>query len=234
MSNNSMFPTKLLETAHQIMTESDPKAENIKEPAPKIIDDEPALPSDDESIQQDEIFNMDEEIVEAKPDVEISKKTGKPKRKLTEKQLENLANARAKGLIKRRELALVKKKDRELAKLERTKHIRTKRAKQLEEEAQISALAQESVQKTEAAGWNDEKLVSLMNRTMDTYFEKRKAEKTKREFIPVDPATQGYYMPAQPPQAQRYVPKPVAQPVILRSDPSHPEYNPYLKLFGLK
>ena len=52
------------------------------------------IPEPDEK-SQDELFEKPE--VEDKPAIEISKKTGKPKRKLTQKQLDSLAKAREKS-----------------------------------------------------------------------------------------------------------------------------------------
>jgi len=130
-------------------------------------------------------------------------------------------------------LALIKKKEKEIAKLERTKNIRAKRAKMLEEESQIAALAQESSENTQKNNvFNEEYLTSLMNKTMDTYFQKRQLEKTKRATIPVDPAQAQYYMPSQPPINP--IQAPIQQPKFKRTDPRSKEYNPYLKMFNLE
>jgi hypothetical protein len=65
-----------------------------------------------------------------------------------------------------------------------------------------------------------------MNKTMDTYFEKRQQKKREREHVPAPP--QGYYVPAMPPP-QRYAPHP-AKPV--EQKPKKPS-NPYYAMFGL-
>ena len=183
----------------------------------------------EKSKEQDEIFEMPEE--------ETPKKKGK--RQLSEKQLNALARAREAGLKKRQAKAAAKKKEQELYKLEKTKHIRARKKKQLDDEALIMAHAETEYEQKEKASWDEERLVSLMNRTMDTYFDRRKKEKTHRTTVPIDPAQGGYYVPAQPPQPQRYA-APVQQvtqppaPPIDRLNPNHPQHNPYLSLFNLK
>ena len=120
--------------------------------------------------------------------------------------------------------------------MEKTKHIRERRRRQLEEEAKIAAFAEEEHEKKEKAAWDEEKLTALMNRTLDTYFEKRKKEKQHRTTVPVAP--EGYYIPAQPPAAVRALPRQAPRvapaPAVDRTNPEHPDYNPYLKLFNLK
>ena len=181
-----------------------------------------------EEKEQEEIFEMPEE---PKP-----KKKGK--KELSEKQLAALARAREAGIKKRQAKAAAKKKEAELYKLEKTKHIRARKKKQLDDEALIMAHAETEYEQKEKAAWDEERLVSLMNRTMDTYFEKRKKEKTHRTTVPVDPSQAGYYVPAQPPPQTRYIPvqqqPQVPNPQIDRTNPNHPEHNPYLSLFNLK
>jgi len=178
-----------------------------------------------EEMKQEEIF--------VKPEPEPPVK-GKKKRVLSQKQLDALAAARVKGLEKRRALAAAKKKEAEIKKLEKTKHIRAKKQRQLEQDALIMAHAEEEVEKKEKAVWDEERLTELMTRTMDAYFEKRKKEKMIRTTVPMDPAQGGYYVPAQPPPPQRYQQAPPPPPQVDRNDPSHPNHNPYLSLFNLK
>ncbi len=179
-------------------------------------------------VEQDEIFEKPKE--DSKPK--------KKKKQLTEKQLAALARAREAGLKKRQAKAAAKKKEAELYKLEKTKHIRARKKKQLDDEALIMAHAEVEHERKEKAMWDEERLVQLMNKTMDTYFEKRKKEKTHRTTVPIDPAQGGYYVPAQPPQPIKYqatqAPPPQPHPQIDRTNPNHPQYNPYLSLFNLK
>ncbi len=94
----------------------------------------------------------------------------------------------------------------------------------MEEEALIMAHAQDEVEKKEKAEWDEEKLVALMTKTMDTYYETRQKKKAERQHVP--PPPQGYYVPAQPPP-QRYIPK--SEPV----KPKKPK-NPSYAMFGLE
>ena len=167
--------------------------------------------------KQKEMFNIEEPV-------KISKKTGKPIRKLTEKQLDNLALAREKGLEKRRALKKAKEKEAAIQKAEKTRHIRARKKKQMDEEALIMAHAEEEVVKAERNAWDEERLVSLMNKTLDTYMDKREKKKQLRTTIPAPP--EGYlYYPGQPPQ--RIQPKQQTAP----KRPKSPD--PYAGLFGM-
>ena len=229
MTDESTLPIPIDELKAMMDEEEKQEAQVINEDnSPPVETQEIELGDVSEAMEpemtQEEIFEKTEPP-EPEPPVK-----GKKKRQLSQKQLDALARARVKGLEKRRALAAAKKKEAEIKKLEKTKHIRAKKQRQLEQDALIMAHAEEEVEKKEKAAWDEERLVDLMNRTMDTYFEKRKKEKMIRTTVPPDPATQGYYVPAQPPPPQRVIPKP--QPD--RTDPSHPDHNPYLKLFNLK
>ena len=114
-----------------------------------------------------------------------------------------------------------------MKKLEKTRHIRERKKKKMEEEALIMAHAEEEHEKNEKAAWDEEKLVSLMNRTMDTYFDKRAKKKAERQTVPAPP--QGYYVPAQPPPMERYVAK---NESYGKPKPKKPT-NPYYSMFGL-
>ena len=161
--------------------------------------------------------------------VELSKKTGKPKRQMTEKQKANLAAAREKAKIKRKQLAEARAKERERELAEKTKHIRERKARKLQQDALLKAEVEEELIKEEKDIWNEERITSLMNKTLDAYFEKRQKKKELREQIAAPP--QGYYIPAQPPQPIKGTPQQIRQPAA----PPKPkgQYNPYNKLFGL-
>ena len=212
MSNDSGFPT--IEELENLNSEEE--VEDIPEIQLEVEDiEEDNRPVEAEPLNQDEIF-VKEEVEEVKPK--------KKKKVLTQKQLDALAKAREKGLAKRRALAVAKKKEAEIQKLEKTKHIRARKKKKMEEEALIMAHAQDEVEKKEKADWDEEKLVALMTRTMDTYYDTRQKKKAERQSIPAPP--QGYYVPAQPPPNQRYIP-------VQEVKPKKPK-NPYYKLFGLE
>ena len=75
---------------------------------PEVLEEIP----EPEEKSQDELFEKPEASAPP-PAVEISKKTGKPKRKLTQKQLDSLAKAREKSMARRaksKEAKLEKKK----------------------------------------------------------------------------------------------------------------------------
>ena len=173
-----------------------------------------------------EITMKEPEIAEEDMVFDLPKKPKKKKRQLSEKQLANLAKAREKAAIKRKAIAAAKKKERELELAEKKLHIKKRKAKQLQQQAEIEAYSEEVVMKKEQSMWDEERLVGLMNRTMDTYFTKRKAEKEKRAHIPVDPAVYGRYQPGMPPQ--RSIPKPQPPQQQVRQ-----HRNAYSKMFGL-
>lgn len=226
-----MFSKEMVEAANEIIDEKDKPVKVIDEEQEEEIEEK------SEAILEDDVEEEEEEDIFIKPKTPepvVLNKKGKPKRKLTEAQLANLAKAREKGLLKRKALAIAKKKDAEIKKLEKTKHIRARKAKAIEQEAMIAAMATDEVEQKEKAEWDEERLVSLMNRTMDTYYNKRQEEKKKRATIPLDPAQQGYYIPAQaPPMRHQQQAPPQPQAPSSRQDPSHPQFNPYFKQFGI-
>ena len=173
-----------------------------------------------------EIVMKEPEIAEEDMVFDLPKKPKKKKRQLSEKQLANLAKAREKAAVKRKAIAAAKKKERELELAEKKAHIKKRKAKQLQQQAEIEAYTEDLVMKKEQNMWDEEKLVGLMNRTMDTYFEKRKAAKEQRAHIPVDPAVYGRYQPGMPPQ--RSIPKPQPPQQQVRKN-----RNPYSAMFGL-
>ena len=181
------------------------------------------LANDDDSVENEAITVESRETPSEKDLFEIPEKPKKKKRQMTEKQKAALAKAREKGNMKRKAMALARKKEEAMIKAEKKAHIKKRRQKQLEQEALIEEMAETSVMKKEQDLWDEEKLVSLMNRTMDTYFHKRQEEKTRRQQFPVDPAVYANYQPAQPPVRSK--PKPAPKARALR--------NPYSQLFGL-
>lgn len=200
-----------------------------EEPAQNELD---AIVEEEEGVELEIEEPVEEEIAPAPaPSEEAlfelpSEKPKKKKRQLSEKQLANLAKAREKAAIKRKALAAARKKERALELAEKKAHIKQKRARKIQQQAEIEAHAEDTIMKKEQSMWDEERLVGLMNKTMDTYFEKRKAEKEKRASFPVDPSHYANYNPGMPPQ--RVLPKPAPpkpQPKKHR--------NPYSHLFGL-
>ena len=156
---------------------------------------------------------------------------GKPrKRKMTEKQLENLRKAQEKSVARRKELKAARdlekaeklaKKELEMeAKLERKMEndVKMKMKLKMEQEAKESA--------RQAETWDESRLEALMERTLDNYIKKKKALKPKpKEMIP----------PPHQPAPYQYQP-PVRQPPShYRNGYSHTQHSlddPLTNLFG--
>lgn len=177
-------------------------------------EEEPTPQEPKEIKPQKELFDIPED-----PDAKPKKK----KRVLRPEQLEHLKIAREKSAIKRKALAAAKAKDKAIEVAKRKRHITERKKKEIENQALLESHAEAYVMKEEQDMWSEDKLVGLMNRTLDTYFHKRNEEKTKRQQIPIDPAHYANYQPAMPPQ--RAIPKPQQPRKQLR--------NPYSAQFGL-
>ena len=216
------------------------------------------LPIDIEDLVDEQVDSVDSKIPEAEgqgvtmeiEEVESDKKTeddcfekpnynekpltakGKPrKRKMTEKQLENLRKAQQKSVARRKEMKEVK--DLEKAEKLALKEIEMEKklSKKMEGEvrlkmaARMNAEAKESARKTET--WDEDRLTALMERTLDNYVAKKRAMKPKpRETIPA-PVPQPQYQPAYHQQPQR--------PQAYKPNYGHTQSSlddPYSKLFG--
>ena len=205
----------------EVVEEVAQEADNGESPPENIAteeEDEKLTP-----INEEEYVDAPEPIQEEVFD--LPKPKGKKKKQLSEKQLANLAKAREKAAIKRKAIAAAKRKERELELAEKKAHIKKRKAKQLQQQAEIEAYSEDIIMKKERSMWDEDKLVGLMNRTMDTYFEKRKAEKEKRAAFPVDPNVYAQYQPGMPPQ--RAIPRPQAPPQPRKNR------NQYSAMFGL-
>ena len=218
MSDDTMPDIPMIDDEPQVTLEIEEKEPETSE-LDAIIEEVEGEEENTESIP--EIPEPAEEVLFDLP----SEKPKKKKKQLSEKQLANLAKAREKAAIKRRAIAAAKKKERELALAEKKHHIKKRKARALQNQAEIEAYAEETVIQKEKSMWDEDKLTALMNRTMDTYFNKRKEEKTKRQQFPVDPAVYSNYNPGAPPQ--RSIPRqaPAPTPKQLK--------NPYSAMFGL-
>ena len=206
----------------EIEAEDQPEDEGIEQKELETIEEVPE-PEPEENVK---LTPREPEISPEDVVFDLPVKPKKKKKQLSEKQLANLAKAREKAAVKRKAIAAAKKKERELELAEKKAHIKKRKAKQLQQQAEIEAFTEDIVMKKEQSMWDEDKLVSLMNRTMDTYFEKRKAEKEKRAQIPVDPAVYSRYQPGMPPQ--RSIPKPQPPQQQVRK-----HRNPYSAMFGL-
>ena len=129
---------------------------------------------------------------------EVEKPKGKKKRVLTEAQLANLAKAREKSMVRRKELKEARAMDAALKKDDRMK-LKEDRIRKKEEGDELILMKARLKQEATAKGvWDEERIEKLMMKTLDTYIDKRKKEKS----IPKTtiPAPQAY--PHLTPQQQ--------------------------------
>ncbi len=198
-----------------IEEENEVEANEVEEP----VEEEPAEEQANDPVEEPEIF-------------EIPKKPRKKRKPLTEetkkKLRESLAKAREKSKQKRAALKVLRQKEEAQEKAIAKKHIKARKQKKMLEEAHLEVNAEQTIFKEEQDLWNEEKITSLMNKTLDTYFTKRAEQKKTREQFPMGPQGQPTYMPQQPAyqqtQPQRAIPKP--------APPRKPK-NPYFEMFGL-
>ena len=197
----------------------------VLDPQPQVEEPvEEILPEIQEpnSKSQEQIFEK------AEPEVEISKKTGKPKRKLNQAQLDGLKKAREKSKLRRQQMKEAKDIEKETKKMAREAKLEEKMQKQEEAEAIVRMKAEMKIQAEKSATWDEEKLSSLMMKTIDTYMEKKKAMKAKPQVSIPNPQT----MPQKPidpmfynayGQQGQYTTQPQYKPVPrLRKKPATP------------
>ena len=218
-------------------------AMNDTEPEPPAKVEEENIEAEVEEVEPEEEetspAEKPEDIVEqpapADELFEMPKKQRKKRKPLSDAQKdklrESLAKAREKSKLKRAALKALRLKTEAAEKVEAKKHIKARKKKKMLQDAHLEVNAEESIIKEEQDMWNEDRITSLMNRTLDTYFTKRKEEKKTRENFPMGPNQQPYYMPSQPAyhqtQPQRHIPKPAPPPA-----PRTPK-NPYFAMFGL-
>ena len=178
----------------------------------------PILEEDDEidkevKVKKQTIF----EVPKEEEPVVISKITGKPKRKCSEKKLLALKKAQQASRLKR--AANKEQKDLEKAgqRLELQKRKQEKLDKKLESDTTLELRQQIYLEEVARAQkdtvWDTERLTNLMNNTINNYItEKKKQKPVPKAFIP---AQQAYpqYTPQQQPQQQQTYYQPPPQPV---------------------
>lgn len=165
---------------------------------------------------EEELFDLPEKVEPVKPK--------KKKRQLTQKQLDNLKKAREKATIRRRELKAIRDKEKALELAEKKKHIRERKARKLKQTALLEVDAEEEIMKQEKDMWNEDRLIGLINKTMDSYHTKRQKEKMSRQQIPIS-NEQYQAFQQQTPQPVRAIPRQPPAPRKAR--------NPYSQFFGL-
>jgi len=173
-------------------------------------------------INQDDIF-----IKEEKP-------KGRKKRKpMSEEQKAKLAKAREKSLARRRELKEAKQLEQAKKRLERKQKIDAKVAKKMEEDAILEMKAKIYQEAQQKATWDEERLVKLMTKTIDSYIETKKKQKpVPRQHIPAPNQYPQYGAMAPMPQQQNgnYYPQPQTQPQ--QPQPRSQGHSAYNSLFG--
>ena len=183
--------------------------------------------------EKKEEVEMEVKEIEEKPQDEIFVKETKPKKKrkpMSEAHLNKLKIAREKSLERRRAVSEAKKVQKESQRLLKKEKMDAKVSKRLEEDAMIAMKAKIYNDAKEKSGWDEEKLVGLMTRTIDNYIEKKKSMKpAPKVHIPNKPAYPQYSpMVAQ----QNYQPQYI-QPQHLQQHNNRNNVNdPYQSLFG--
>ena len=165
---------------------------------------------------EEELFDLPEKAEPVKPK--------KKKRQLTQKQLDNLKRAREKAAIRRKELKAIRDKEKALELAEKKKHIRERKARKLKQTALLEVDAEEEIMKQEKDLWNEDRLIGLINKTMDSYHSKRQKEKMSRQQIPIS-NEQYQAFQQQAPQPVRAIPRPTPA--------TRKNRNPYSQFFGL-
>lgn len=212
---------------------------------------------ENKTINKEEVVELEEKEEEARseapkkevfekpkeePPVEISKKTGKPKRKLTETQLANLKKAREKSQARRKELKEAKDIVKEQKKMERELKQEAKLKKREEQEEIIRLKAKMKSEAERHATWDEERLTGLMEKTIENFIKKKKAMKPEpKTFIPnnnlpytnLPPHAQTPVYYTQPPPQQYYHQNGQPAPVNMsRRKPQNKNNNPLNSLFG--
>lgn len=200
-------------------------------------------------VADEEVFDKKKhrlETVGLKPPVAVSKKTGKPKRVLSEAQKENLKKAREKSIARRKELKEAKLIQDQQKKMAKEIKREEKMAKKEEQEEMIRLKAKLKSEAERQATWDEDRLQGLMEKTIENYIKKKKAMKPEpKVHIPHNLSHPN--LPAHHPVQQdpRYYSVPQQQPQQYfnhhYTQPSQPQYqqkknkaskNPLNSLFG--
>mgnify|MGYP003644568989 FL=1 len=197
------------------------EAEMMEKVSNEVLDPQPIEQPVEEilpEIQEPDNKSQEQMFEKAEPEVEISKKTGKPKRKLNQAQLDGLKKAREKSKLRRQQMKEAKDIEKQTKKMAREAKIEEKMQKQEESEAIVRMKAEMKASAEKSATWDEEKLSSLMMKTIDTYMEKKKAMKAKPQVSipkqqtphrPIDPMFyNGYGQPNQYTTQPQYAPVP--------------------------
>ena len=203
----------LLPTINESIMEANKSPEPVeeKEPVVTIEKNEEVIEEADEPIESKEIFE--------KPNIEISKKTGKPKRKMTQAQIDGLKKAREKSAARRKALKEGKDIEKETKRLEREAKRAEREDKSARAQELITLKAKLAQEAKQANTWDEARLMGLMEKTIENFIQKKKAEKPKPQVSIPPPnhnpnmAPQYYQTPQNynPRQRNTYPTRPASQ-----------------------
>ena len=219
-------PANIIEDTPQPVTIA---IEEIKEEESDLEDEPPAV----EIKEKQKIF----EVPASRP---INKKTGKPKKQLSDKQMAHLKKAQEASRIKRMATREAKDMEKAQKKMDIQKRKEAKLEKKLENESLIEFRAQiyneEKAKAQRDSTWDEDRLQNLMKNTIENYLtEKKKQKPIPKAFIP---AQMNYpQMPAShqtnqqvPQQYQQQYTQPKPQPVYRQQQ--HQNHDAISNLFG--
>jgi hypothetical protein len=162
-----------------------------EEQTKEVKEEEPKVEQKDEDFEED----IQEKIfIKPKKEPKLNK-NGKPRKPLSQKQIDALAAARQKSIDKRKKLKEANDMAKAEKKLKRELVLEEKMNRKSEEDMRIRLAAQMKLDAEKATHFSEARLTALMEKTIDNYMTKRKAMKPKpRESIPYpDPNTQTPY-----------------------------------------
>ena len=194
------------------------------EPALEIkmkIDEQEQEPEEEqEDIKQLEVFDKPQE-----PKVVISKITGKPKRKCSEKKLLALKKAQEASRIKR----LANKEKRDLEKAAKRADIQERKQKKVEKEISDDAYMdlrakiykEEKARAIKDATWDEERITALMTKTIGNFIDTKKKQKpVPKAHIPY-PMTYPQMPVNHPSNQQQFVAPQQHSPYIQNQQPHY-------------
>lgn len=193
---------------------------------------------------EEEVVKEKKTIFEVPPkEVAINKKTGKPKRQLSEKQLAHLKKAQEASRIKRMATRAAKDLEKAHKKMDIEKRKQAKIEKKLENDSLIEFRAQiyneEKAKAQKDSTWDETRLQNLMKSTIESYLtEKKKQKPVPKAFIPAPmnypqmPASHqtNQQVPQQYQQQYTQQPPPIQQPIYRQQQ--HQNHNAISNLFG--
>ena len=186
----------------------------------KIDEQEQEPEEEQEDIKQVEVFDKPQE-----PKVVISKITGKPKRKCSEKKLLALKKAQEASRIKR----LANKEKRDLEKAAKRADIQERKQKKVEKEISDDAYMdlrakiykEEKARAIKDATWDEERITALMTKTIGNFIDTKKKQKpVPKAHIPY-PMTYPQMPVNHPSNQQQFVAPQQHSPYIQNQQPHY-------------